>query len=150
MARAFNIIGIVLSFVLAFVTIYYATEASMAWWDDYGPSRKELTVEGGSISLVLILFFVALNIINLVAVKTMTSKVMGIIGISLTGIILLLNVLMLIEPRNISIDEMGIATFFYCFIALAWSIVGLVQAVIYLKRGKQQKEEFNEMVIDDL
>lgn len=150
MGRAINIIGIVLSVVLIVVSAYYVDSASSSWWREYGPSRADWTIEGGLITLLFILFFVAMNLINLISVKTMTSKVMSIIGLSLTGIALFFNVIMLLEPRSASYDEVGILFFLYAFIALAFAIVGLVQAVIYLKRGHQQKQGLDEMVIDDL
>ena len=154
--RGLNIIGIILSIALFPIVVYYASEVSTArwrsWsvWDaDYsyvGPSAADLTMEGAMFLLVITLFMVFQNIFNIVKVKTITAKVMGIIGVSLIGLALLFNLLMLSEPNGISFDEGGILWIFVGLLMLAFSIVFLVQSVNY---HKKKKLNTNSEVIDD-
>ena len=84
---------------------------------------------------------------NLVKVKTATSKVLSIIGLSITVLAIAWDGLMISSPSHISYDEVGPAWIVYGLIALAFAIVHLVQSVKY---GKKKKQNSNDMVIDDL
>ena len=156
--KAVNIIGIVLAPALFAVSIYYINECLYAYWSNwdygwdndytyYGPSRADVTIEGSLVSLLFTLFYVFLNIFNLVKVKTTTSKVMSIIGMSLTGILLLINLLMLVEPGSSSYDEAGVSFAVFSFIMLAFTIVFLVQANI---AGRKGSVALNPDTIDDV
>ena len=154
--KAVNIIGIVLSPALFFLSLYYIVASYDAYWASwdygyedyyyYGPSRSEITTEGGLFTLVLTLFFVFLNIFNLVKVKTMTSKVLGIIGICFSGIALIVNLMMLAEPGRASYDETGPTWTILSIIMLAFCIVFLVQSV---NGSKKKKVISNSETIDD-
>jgi hypothetical protein len=156
--RGFNIIGIILSIALFPLVVYYAEETSRARWMEwdiwdtgysyFGPSAADLTFEGGLFLLAITLFMVFQNIFNIAKVKTMTAKVLGIIGVSLIGLALLFNLLMLAQPRNISFDEGGILWIPVALLMLAFSIVFLVQSVIYYKR--KNKIADSEVLDDEI
>lgn len=151
--RAYNIVALVVVIVLLSVTAYYMDATNNARWASYfsdydygygsygnsyyGSSAASLTEEAGSLMLLFIAFFTAGYIGNLVRVKTMTSRVMCIIGLSFTLLVLLINVLVLLEPRNISFDESGAFFFIYGIIDLAFFIVLLVQSVKYANRNRR-------------
>ncbi len=154
--KAINIIGIIAAPTLFILAVYYLFETESAYynsWDYgygdyyyYGPSRAEMTTEAGLFSLVFTLFFAFSNIINLVRVKTMTTRVMSIIAISLNGILLLINMLILAEPSSASYDEAGPCWMIFAVMMLAFSIVYLVQAI-----GVSKPERINnDETIDDL
>lgn len=153
MNKAFYITGIVLSVVLIIVGAYYSTEVSKAridelfstvdsYFDDYnyyGRSSSnrvsDYTFEGAFVSLFFFLFFIASDLLGLIRVKTNTTKVLSIIGLSLSGIFLLWNFLVMSSDGGISYDEVYPAYLLYCLVMLAFSIVGLVQSVRFSNRG---------------
>ena len=155
--RGLNIIGIIISILLFPLVIYYIEEVNTARWRSWdiwdtgfsytGPSAADLTFEGALFLLGITLFMVFQNIFNIVKVKTMTAKVLGIIGVSLIGLALLYNLLMLAEPRNVSFTEGGPLWLIVGLLMLAFSIVFLVQSVIWHKK-KNAKDETE--VIDDI
>lgn len=151
MLRGFYLAGIVLSIVLAIVSLYYMNEVHDARMDSlynsmnsysqdsYGSSYNsyssydderdnELTVEAGLITLFFFLFFAALEILTLIKLKTKTMKVLSIIGISFTGIMLAWNAVMMGSPGGVSFDEVGVVWVLYALIMLAFSIIGTVHA----------------------
>lgn len=151
MNKALYIIGIVLSVTFLFITGYYAAEVSSARiaslfsnsydFDDlyssitgYDGTYKELTVEAALWSIVFFLAFLFIDIMGLVKVKTMTAKVLSIIAIAVTGIFLLWDLGVMSSPGSMSFDEVSPAWAFYCFMVLAFSIVGLIQSVRFEKR----------------
>ncbi len=157
MNRAFYIVGIVFSVVFMFITAYYAEETQSARWADwdynyssYDPydsypsyssysydSSNDVTVEAGLWSLFFFLAFLAIDILGLAKVKTKTMKVFGILGLCFTGIFLLWDAVMLSGPGGVSFDEVAPAWILYCFLMLAFTIVGLVQSVRYHKQLRQ-------------
>lgn len=166
MNKALYIVGIVFSFVFFFVSAYYVEEVSSARimeifssYDSYGgygssyssysylsSSASDLTTEAGLIALLFLLVVLFADIMGLMKVKTKTSKVFSIIGISLGGLFLLWDVLMLSSPDSISYDEAGIGFTFYALIALAFSIVGLVQSVRFGKQKKVIENPSNDLL----
>ena len=140
--RAFYIIGIVLSVVFVFVSAYFIEEVSYERYSSYAynsyydystsysyHSSGESTFMAGLISLVFFFYFTTVYIVGLVRIKRTTNKVLSIIGLSLTGILILWNLLMMVEPSSLSFDEIGPVWILFCFPTLAFMIVGLVQAV---------------------
>jgi hypothetical protein len=67
--------------------------------------------------------------------KTKTNKVISIIGLSLSGIYFLWNLLVMFDPGSLSYDEVGGGYVFYSLVMMAFTIVGLVQAVKYSKQS---------------
>ena len=150
MNRAFYIIGIVFSVFFLFVITYYTEEVSSARIDylfsDYGDyssygynsysssSYKDLTFEASLWSLFFFLTFITIDLLGLLKVKTTTTKVLSIIGLSFSGLFLLWNFAVMASPGSLSFDEVSPGWGFYCLVMLAFGIVGLVQSVRYSKR----------------
>ena len=156
MNKAFYIVGIVFSLIFMGIISYYAEEVSDARWDyldsvyssyDYGYSSynysmfsdndDDLTVEGGLWSLFFIFSFIAIDLLGLLKIKTTTVKVLSIIGLSLSGIFLLWDIVMILNPSGISFDEVQPGFAFYATVMIAFTIVGLVQSVRFQKRQQQ-------------
>lgn len=153
--KAINIIGICLAVIIMPVCIYYVIETEYAYynswdWGGYdsyysGPSRAEVTTEAAGISILFVGFFVYQCIMNMVKIKTTTSKVMGIIGVSLMGIFFLINLMMLGSGGGATYDEGGPFNFIAGLIMIAFSIVFLVQTVNFEKKTTVA----NNQIIDD-
>ena len=154
--KVFNIIGICLSLVIMPLCVYYVIEcerAGWSFWNDYysGPSRSDITIQAAGLSLLFTGFFVFQSIMNVVKVKTTTSKVMGIISISLIGIIFLINAMMLASSGGATYDEGGPFNFIAGLIMLAFSIVFLVQTVNYEKKlNRTDKEIIDDSTLDEI
>lgn len=149
MNRAFYITGIVFSVLFFIVAAYYVGSARTAYMSDLYRSfllddpgsfasfssslREEYTIIGALWSLFFMVSFITFDIMGILKIKTTTAKVMGIIGVVITGIFILWDCAMLASPAALSFDEVGPAFVLYCFIMLAFSIVGLVQSVRYHK-----------------
>ena len=151
MNKAFYIVGIVFSIIFLFMGAYYAEEVSSAKWSsifnsyssysDYGYSYgslfeddyKDITVTAGLWSLFFFASFITIDLMGLLKVKTKTTKIFSIIGLSLSGIFLLWNFGVLSSPGSMSFDEVYPGWAFYCLVMLAFGIVGLVQSVRYSK-----------------
>jgi len=165
MNKALYIVGIVFSFVFFCVSAYYVGEVSSARimeifssYDSYGSyssygsynsystSASDLTTEAGLIALFFLLVVIFVDIMGMLKVKTKTSKVFTIIGLALGGIFLLWDVVMLTSPDSISYDEAGVGFTFYALIALAFSIVGLVQSIRFGKRKIGVKNPRNDLL----
>lgn len=145
MNKALYIVGICFSVIFFFVIGYYISEVSSARLSDlfsysdyapyssfsYGSSASSLSEEAGIWNLLFLLLFAACGIVGLVKLKTKTSKILSIIAISLTGIFLLWNFLMLVDAGSVSFDEIGGAFVFFDFYMIAYTIVQLVQCNVY-------------------
>ena len=147
MLRGFYITAMVLSLLSIFVCIGFMDEVSSARSNSYGYSysgdtygssdsdyeyyhekAKDATIAIGLISLVYFLIMETIFILSLIRIKTTTIKVFSIIGISLSGIMILWDGAMISSPGGVSFDEVGVAWIFYGLIMLAFSIVGTVHA----------------------
>ena len=150
MLRGFYLSAILLSIVLAIVSLYYISEVSSARMDAlfnsmnnysqdpydsynsynyYDNDRdNDLTVEAGLVTVFFFLFFAALQILTIIKLKTKTMKVISIIGVSLSGIMLAWDGVMMSSPGGISFDEVGVVWVLYAVILLAFSIIGTVHA----------------------
>lgn len=163
MNKAFYIAGIALSVIFMGVIGYYVDSVESARWlssfssygyDSYSSYSSyysyglasEYTLEGALISVFFILFFITNDLLGLLKIKTRTSKVLSIIGLSFGGIFLLVDVMMILSPSSSSFDEGGGGLMFYAMIALAFSIVGLVQSVRYGKQKKAIKNPSNDLL----
>ncbi len=155
MNKIIFIIGIVFSVIFIFITGYYAELVSNARfdylfssysYDSYssysssyssygsGDSYSGLTSEAALWSLLFILYFVAMNLVGLIKVKTKTSKILSIIGLSFGGIILFWNFAVMGSPGAMSFDEVAPAWIFFGLMMLAFSIIVLIQSVRYANR----------------
>ncbi len=149
--RVFYLVAIVLTIVFMAVDVYYAEEVSSARMDslmqsysdynnqdsyggysgyDYYESGKddELTTEAGIVTMIFFFFYMALYVLSLMKIKTTTMKVFSIIGMSLTGIVLAWDALVISSPGSLSFDEVGVAWIGFGLVMLAFSIVGTVHA----------------------
>ena len=163
MMRAINIIGIVASVAAFLVAIYYIEETSSARWRSYdfywdydndysytGPSAADVTIEGGLFSLLFTLYFVMVNIVNLIKIKTMTTKVLSIIGISLNGILLIVNLVSIVFSHDAHYDEStGPAWILFSPIILGFSIVYLVQSVKWPKPVMVSQKTLDDIIRED-
>ncbi|MDB4515984.1 hypothetical protein N9089_00125 [Crocinitomicaceae bacterium] len=156
MNKGFYIGGIVLSLILFILSVYYISEINDARYQEffdmmqsdynygyYGLSTvaSDLTMEIASISLVFFLFYIASDLLGLIKIKTTTTKVFSIIGLSITFIFLLWDFAVLSSPSAMSFDEVGIAWLLYAIIMLAFSIVGLVQSIRFGKGSSQLRSD---------
>lgn len=154
MNRAFYIVGIVFSVVFLFVGAYFANEVDEAQWrsyfetlaaTDYGydfgydsysyaSDVGDITFTAALWSLFFFLCFGVIDLMGLLKVKTTTTKVFSIIGLSITGIFLIWNFAVLASPSALNFEEVYPGYLLYCMVMLSFSIVGLVQSVRYYKR----------------
>jgi len=156
MNRAFYIVGIVFSVIFMFVSAYYAEEVSDAkiesWMSDYMSSTSygydsysyssyssssdddDLTVVATLWSLFFFACFITIDILGIMKVKTQTTKVLGIIGLSLSGIFLLWNFAVMSSPGSLSFDEVAPGWIFYSLVMLAFMIIGVVQSSRYYRK----------------
>lgn len=147
MNKFFYTASIVLSVVFIGVAGYYANEVSNARIDyhSYNPLLPRMgayatfrestakTEEMGLISLFFFAFFIASMLLGLIKVRTKTNLVFSIIGLFFSLPMIAWNMVMMSNPGPISFDEVVPAWVLYAFIVLAFSIIGLVQAVKYSK-----------------
>lgn len=169
MNKAFYISAIALSFIFLCVCGYYIEEVDSAralesfsyYSSSYGDSynygyssynayeglAEDYTSEAALVSIFFFLFFITTDILGLLKVKTKTVKILGIIGVSLTGIMLIWDLLIISSPSNLSFDEVGGGFAFYALIILAFSIVGLVQAVRFSKNEKVKTDRHDVLDI---
>lgn len=160
MNKAFYIAGIVFSVIFLFTCGFYVAEvdaarsyAYMSYYSDatfyeslsWGTSA---TLEAATVSLFFFLAFITIDLLGLIKVKTTTMKVMGIIGLSISGIFLLWDFAVLSSPSSLSFDEVGVGFMFYCLIMLAFTIVGLVQSAKYAKMQKNGGAAANGDILD--
>ncbi|MCJ8291512.1 MAG: hypothetical protein HRT58_17025 [Crocinitomicaceae bacterium] len=144
--KALYIVGVVLSVIFLFVIGFFVAEVEsaryMSYYDyDYSSYNSYSYQDNGSddtmmaaiVSFFFFTFFIMSAILGLIKVKTKTNKVFSIIGLSISGIFFLWNLLVMIDPGALSFDEVGVGFAFYSLIMLAFMIVGLVQAVKYAK-----------------
>ena len=118
MSRAIYIVGIAFSFLFIFVVAYYDSEVSKAkvgyLWSNFdvyggdlyssGYEHKKLTVAAGMWSCLFFLMFIGIDIFGLVKINTKTTKVLGSVGLSVSGIFLLWNLGMISSPESITFD----------------------------------------------
>lgn len=143
-----NIIGLVFVIVAFGVIGYYVIEisdASRSYWNNYDfnsynsysyPNYSSITSEAALVMMLFTLFFIFGYIGNMVKVKTTTTRVLTIIGLSFSLLIVLFNLLVIEGPGRMSFDESGGIFLIYHVINLAFFIVLLVQSIRYENRNK--------------
>ena len=148
--KAVNIIALVLVIVVFGVIGYYineVNEAQWAYWSNYDyndynyysyPDYGPVTTEAALAMVPFTLFFIFAYIGNMFKVKTVTTKVFTIIGLSFTLLLVLIHLLVFAEPSSLSFDESGGFFIIYHIINLAFFIVLLVQSIRYENRNKKQ------------
>lgn len=147
--RAFYITALVLTIGFIFADVYYIEEVSSARWssysydsydsysdpygysgyDSYGSSNDDdVTMEAGFVTMAFFLVYAVLFILSLIKIKRTTMKIFSIIGVSLTGIMMLWDGLMISSPGGVSFDEVGVAWVIFGLVMIAFTIVGTIQA----------------------
>ena len=153
MSKVLYIIGIVFSIIFIVISGYYSELVSDARFDalfssynysydnyssySYNGSASDLTVEAAAWSLLFILFFLAMLLVGLIKVKTKTSKVLSIIGLSFGGILLFWDFAVIASPGSLSFNEVSPAWAFFGLMMLAFAIIGLVQSIRYANKMEQ-------------
>ena len=169
MNKAFYIVGIVFSVIFLGITVYYADEVSSARFDaiwdsysyDYGydsysygyssyDEADDLTESAALWSVFFILAFIAIDLLGLIKVKTRTTKVLSIIGLSFSGIFLFWSFGVMSSPGSMSFDEVAPGWLFYCMVMLAFGIIGLVQSVRFYRAPTAARNNGNNAVEKDL
>jgi len=149
MNKALYIVGIVFSVIFLILSVGYADEVSSARWNDYsyysydyydsynyyGSSASDLTMEAALWSLFFFLSFIAIDLLGLIKVKTKTTKILSIIGLSLSGIFLLWNFAVLSSPGALSFDEVAPAWVLYCLTMHVFSFFGLIQSIKFGRKA---------------
>ncbi|MGV3629696.1 MAG: hypothetical protein ACO1O6_00725 [Bacteroidota bacterium] len=165
MKQAVNIVGLAFTLIFSIVIFYYAEEVSDAKLDSLFSSMSsyssysspysyyssfesnlddELTEEAGWISLIFIAYFIFQFIFNLTQVKTKTNKIVSIIGLSLSGIWLAWDFLMIGSPGALSFDEIAPGFLFYVMTVIAFSIIGLVHVGIHKRKYAGAAAQVNQ------
>jgi hypothetical protein len=154
--KIMNIIGLVLV-VIAFTVIGYyineVNEASWRYWSNYDydsynysyPGYSSTTTEAALAMIPFTVFFIFAYIWNMIKVKTMTTRVMSIIGLSFSLLIVLVNLAVLASPGALDFTESGGFFLIYHIINLAFFIVLLVQSVRFENRTVE-KDDYSDIL----
>ncbi len=152
--KALSIISLVLTLIAGFIAIGFTIDVSQkrswnygylndyesayqtggdyntayGYVDDNYDAIDEATQVAGLICMVYFLFLLTYSILGIVKIKTTTMKVFSIIALSLTGIFILWDIIMITNPSGLSFDEVGPAFIIFMFFGLAYSIIGTVQS----------------------
>jgi hypothetical protein len=138
--KSWYIISLVLTVLFGATILYFMEEVASTWWyvydewdmgNFYGSAEQELrdiTQVAGSACLLFTTFYILLFSFSLKYLKTITAKVMSILGVVLAGIHFLLCLVPAAAPGEIYFDEFGGVPLFFTLIMLAFCIVNLVQA----------------------
>ncbi len=157
MNKAFYISSLVLSVLFSVIVLYYIDLVASArypdsFWDapdfyslDQGAVKTE---EGAWISLLFFSFFCVTFLLGLIKIKRVTNRVLSIIGLSLTALFLLWDLVMLSSPSGLSFDEVGVGFFFFIPVIVAFSIVGIVQSNRFKKQGVLYKQKVESDLLD--
>jgi len=121
-------------------------------WEDLNYSEntykklKILSFNSSLLSLPFIAFYALIFSLTFNSIKTTTSKVINILGISFSGIILLVTLLPVVDPGKISFEELSYLLIPYTLAMLAFSIVNLIQ----VNRLNKSLMQPNQQTIDDI
>lgn len=157
MNKNLYVFGIILSIFFAGTLVYYFFEArearenlnealvSYSAYTSYLDSDEKpffVTIRVGLWSLVYSVFFLIMSIVALAKVKTTTATSMSIIGVSLSGIFILWDFLMMYAAHTLTYDLIYFTFFLYSAYLIAYSIIQLIQFNRYedlLENGKQEE-----------
>ena len=156
MNKAFYISSLVLSVLFGIIIIYYIDLVSYARYSylpmpndftytDFGAGKTE---EAAWISFLFLTFFTTTFLLGLIKIKRVTNKVLSLIGLSLSALFLIWDLVMLSSPSHLSFDEVGIGFLFFLPVVVAFSIVGIVQSTRYKKQGVQYKQQMESDLLD--
>lgn len=105
----------------------------------------EITEQAALLSLPFILYFIVLYILAIKSVKTRKAKTISIIGLALSSILLIWDILTLSSPSHISFDEVG----------YAWIAYALLMAILFFAIIKEVDTDItsmksNDEIVDDI
>lgn len=145
--RIFYIVAMCLTIAFFSVCGYYSEQVSSAKYNAYDYSYNSsdpysynsynnydyskddgITQEAGYITMAFFLMYVVLYLLSIIKIKTTTMKVFSIIGLSLTGIFMIWDSIMISSPSSISFDETAPGWIFYGVVMLAFLIVGTIHS----------------------
>lgn len=153
--KALYIVSLPLIVIFTILLFYFTAEYEYAYWQEwdsiyydsydsygydytyYGTSSDEYGFQFAMVAIIFGLYMIAQDVMGLARVKTTTTKVLAIIGVSISGLVFLMSGGMAADPGAIGLNEVAPIYLIYAIIMLAFSIVGLVQAVKYSSRQKQ-------------
>ncbi len=120
MKKIINYIGVGLSIILMVMSFYYIDEVEKLRvetpFEVIYSHAESITKQVGVYSLFIFIFFLLLFIINYT-----NQKKMSMIGIGLTILIIIWDLIMLSSPSHISFNEVG----------YAWMIYGLMAGILF-------------------
>ena len=152
MNKAFYISSLVLSALFSVIVLYYidlvASARFSSWYTSYYDSGSSETEEAGLISLFFFLFFITTFLLGLIKIKRVTNRVLSIIGLALSALFLLWDLVMLSSPSGLSFDEVGIGFFFFTPVIVAFSIVGIIQSNRFKRQGVLYKQKVESDLLD--
>ncbi|MDF3027351.1 MAG: hypothetical protein K0S23_1658 [Fluviicola sp.] len=154
MNKAFYISSLVLSVLFGFIIIYYIELVSYSRYSsfldsyNYLDSGAEKTEEAALISLLFFSFFITTFLLGLIKIKRVTNKVLSIIGLSVSALFLLWDLVMWSSPSSLSFDEVGIGFFFFTPMVVAFSIVGIIQSNRFKRQGVLYKQQVESDLLD--
>lgn len=135
MVRAFYITGLSVAFVFMITTIalfFYVDDLRHGYHNstDYGSglysfrSRPHVQVTRviGVVSLLVFFFYVFLYIFGMIKARNTTVLVMGILGLLFTGSALIFDLIMIMDARHITFDEVGLFFSVWAFFMLGFCI----------------------------
>lgn len=120
----------------------------MAFDNGYYNFSSVKTEEGALVSIFFFLFFITTFLLGLIKIKRVTNKVLSIIGLSISALFLLWDLVMLSSPSNLSFDEVGVGFFFFTPLITAFSIVGIVQSNRFKRQGVLYKQKVESDLLD--
>ena len=111
-------------------------------------NQEGYTLTAAVITIFLSIYFLVINPINLIKIKTVTSKVFSFFSICLSVGFIFWSILMMQKPGHISFDEVGIAFVGFSFWMVTSSIIQIYQ--IRSSLAKPPLRYGNEQVLDDI
>ncbi|MBL4703816.1 MAG: hypothetical protein JKY54_04805 [Flavobacteriales bacterium] len=107
--------------------------------------RVSIATMGGLVGLLFCLYFATTYIIGIKKVKRGVAKVFNIIGLSVAGIFIFVNLIPILNAGNVYFDEFGPPWILMNMLMVPCCIVGMVQSFKYdreLKYGAPQKVRY--------
>jgi len=152
--KSLNIIGLITSIVLLGLTYYYMGEVDyLRWWNNGGDSRLinsssdkigDLTFKIGIYSILFFSVLAYLFFKNKTLMPLKTLSRLSTVGLVLTSLIFIYNIIMMLTPAHISFDEVG----------YAWLLYGVLSSIIFiifiLQKNLIPMTSKSDDIIDDL
>ncbi len=155
--KKINTVGILSALIMGVVAVYFTEEVKTERWGGfmndfmnysdssviYENKADELSMQAAGIMLLLTGYFIFGFIRNLMKIKTMTTRVISIVGLSFTLIAFLFGLVSILDPAGASFDETGPVFIGYGILCLAFFVVLFIQA-------SRQEIQRDPTVLDDL